>query len=112
MLITSYGRNVSPEWVESTLLACPAIAQVIVYGDAQPNLSALVVPSSKQADIQGAITKANATLPPYAQIHDFQIVPPFTLTDQTLTGTGRPRRERILTLYKKEKDNELLQNVT
>jgi len=111
VLITSYGRNVSPEWVEATLLTQPAIAQVVVYGDAQPHLSALIVPSSAQADIQSAIDTANKTLPDYAQIKDFQIVPPFTVQDGTLTGTGRPRREKILTLHNyKEMKHELLRS--
>lgn len=110
VLITSYGRNVSPEWVESVLLTQSAIAQVIVYGDAQPSLSALIVPSSPQADIQSAIDTANQSLPNYAQIKDFQIVPPFTLQNGTLTGTSRPRRDQILTLYKKEKSHEFLQH--
>lgn len=111
-LITSYGRNVSPEWVEAGLLAQPSIAQVIVYGDAQPALSALIVPSMPDADIQGAINKANATLPDYAHVQDFQIVPPFTLEDGTLTGTGRPRRDHILKQHTKENSHELLQHAS
>jgi len=114
VLITSYGRNVSPEWVEATLLTQSAIAQVIVYGDAQPFLSALIVLSSPQADIQGAIDKANQSLPDYAQVKVFKIVPPFTVQNGTLTGTGRPRRDQILTLYtqnnEKEKTHEFLQH--
>jgi long-subunit acyl-CoA synthetase (AMP-forming) len=100
VLITSYGRNVSPEWVEAALLAQLSIAQAVAYGDAQPHLSALIVSSAPDADIQGAINKANATLPDYAQIKYFQIVPPFTIEDGTLTGTGRPRREVILSKYR------------
>ena len=109
VLITSYGRNISPEWVEATLLTQPAIAQVIIYGDAQPHLSALIVPTSPQANIQSAIDTAHQSLPDYAQVKKFQIVSPFTVADGTLTGTGRPRREEILTLYTKEKTHELLQ---
>lgn len=108
VLITSYGRNISPEWVESVLLSQPAIAQAIVYGDAQPALSALIVPTSPDASIKDAIARANARLPDYARIHNFQIVPPFTLAEGTLTGTGRPRREKILSLYQKENSHELL----
>lgn len=110
ILITSYGRNVSPEWVESLLLARPEIAQAIVYGDACPHLSTLIVPANQASDIGDAIAKVNAKLPDYAKIHDFQIVPPFTMADGTLTGTGRPRRENILNLYTKEKTYELLQS--
>jgi long-chain acyl-CoA synthetase len=110
VLITSYGRNVSPEWVEAALLAQPSIAQVIVYGDAQPSLGAFVVPASPNGNIEVAIQAANKTLPDYAQVKNFQIVPPFTVQNGTLTGTGRPRRNQILTLYTKENSHEFLQH--
>ncbi len=108
VLITSYGRNISPEWVEAGLLSQHAIAQTVVYGDAQPHLSALIVPALPDADIQGAVDAANRSLPDYAQIKSFTVIPPFTVADGTLTGTGRPRREQILKRYIKETDNELL----
>lgn len=102
ILITSYGRNVSPEWVESILLAQPEIAQAIVYGDAQPHLSALIVRAKIDADIEKAIARANSLLPDYAQVKSFEPVPPFTPKDGTLTGTGRPRRSHILQRRRKE----------
>ena len=114
ILITSYGRNISPEWVESALLTHPCIAQAVVYGDAQPALSALIVPSAPDnktaADVAVAIATANNSLPDYARIHAFRLVPPFTVAEGTLTGTGRPRREKILTLYTQENEHELLQS--
>ena len=106
-LITSFGRNISPEWVESILLSQPEILQVIVSGDAQPFLSALIVPVSAQANIEEALQRANCCLPEYAQIKTFQLVPPFTVAEETLTGTGRPRREQIIK-QSQEKNHELL----
>lgn len=108
VLITSYGRNVSPEWVEAALLAQPSVAQALVYGDAEPHLKAFIVPTPSAVKIEEAVARANSGLPDYAQILDFQIVPPFTLENGLLTGNGRPRRESILTLYTKEKHNDLL----
>jgi len=112
IIITSYGRNISPEWVESALLLRPEIAQVIVYGDGEAVLSAYIVPTSEQADIKTAVTQTNACLPDYAHIHDFHLVVPFTVNDASLTGTGRPKRDVILKLYQpqKEKEDELLQS--
>lgn len=101
ILITSYGRNISPEWVESILLAQPEISQAIVYGDALPHLSALVVSSSLDADIGSAVTRANAFLPDYARIAHYDVTPPFTCGNGLLTGTGRPRRDDILKHYGK-----------
>ncbi|MEZ5814290.1 MAG: AMP-binding protein [Alphaproteobacteria bacterium] len=74
VLITSYGRNISPEWVEAALLAQPEIMSVVIYGDAQPFLSADIVPASLKADIASAVQRANAELPDYARIKDFQII--------------------------------------
>ena len=45
-LITSFGRNVSPEWPEAELLAGTSIAQAAVFGDARPALCAVIVPRS------------------------------------------------------------------
>jgi len=96
VLITSYGRNVSPEWVESLLLKQPEIAQAFVYGDAEPHLSALIVPFKSEADITRAVNAANSSLPDYARVLNYAIATPFTTHDDTLTGNGRMRREKIL----------------
>lgn len=102
VLITAYGRNISPEWPESELLAQPEIAQCLVFGDAAPFLSALIVPSADsitQETLQTAINQANSKLPDYARIHAWRTARPFPLSDGLLTGTGRPRRDVILQIY-------------
>ncbi|PZO88105.1 MAG: AMP-dependent synthetase [Micavibrio aeruginosavorus] len=108
VLITSYGRNVAPEWVESELLSQPEIAQAVVYGDGESALSAFIVPSSAAAQVADGIDRANARLPDYAQVKVFTLVPPFSPDDGTLTGTGRPRRSRIFQLYQKENTHVVL----
>lgn len=108
VLITSYGRNISPEWVEAELLAQPEIAQAVVYGDAQASLSAYIVPTSVQADVASGVSRANTRLPDYAQVKQFQPIPPLSQQDGTLTGTGRPRRSRVFQLYQKEVSHDVL----
>jgi pyrroloquinoline quinone (PQQ) biosynthesis protein C len=81
------------------LLAQPDIYQAIVYGDNQPHLSALIVPSRTDANIKAVIETANTIFPDYAQIRDFQIVPPFSVENGCLTGNGRPKRDAILQRY-------------
>lgn len=103
IIITGFGRNISPEWVESYLLAQPDILQAVVYGDGADALSALIVPRHSTADIKASIAAANACLPAYAQIADFKIVTPFTTTNNMLTGNGRVRRDVILHTHIKEK---------
>ncbi|MFB0934874.1 MAG: AMP-binding protein [Propionivibrio sp.] len=101
LLITSFGRNISPEWVEAVLLAQPQIAQAIVAGDARPALAAIVVPSPGvlYADMAAAIGRANATLPDYARLGGWIDASPFTPQNRMLTGNGRPVRSTILEHY-------------
>lgn len=108
VLITSYGRNIAPEWVESELLSQPEIAQAVVYGDGESCLSAFIVPASATAKIADGVNRANARLPDYAQVKHFNPVPPFSPDDGTMTGTGRPRRSRIFQLYQKENTHVVL----
>ena len=96
LIITSFGRNVAPEWVEEQLVAQPQIAQALVYGDGEAMLSAFVVPSMRGADIEAGVAAANAGLPAYAQVGRWQPSYPFLPADGTLTPNGRLRRAAIL----------------
>jgi pyrroloquinoline quinone (PQQ) biosynthesis protein C len=102
VLISAFGRNVSPEWVESELLASGAILQAVVFGDVRPWLGAIVVPApaAPAAAVAAAVAVANARLPDYARIERwFAADGPFTAPGGDLTANGRPRRERILARY-------------
>lgn len=99
LLITSYGRNVAPEWPESLLTAQPEIAQAMVYGDGDASLSALLVPATATVtthQLEQAIMRVNASLPDYARIGRWRICEPFTPARGLLTGTGRIKRDAIL----------------
>lgn len=101
MLITSYGRNISPEWVESELLAQRDIAQAVVFGDAMPALGALLVPA-RGADalaLERALARANSQLPDYARVQRWMLADPFTVQAGEATGNGRPVRGRIHARY-------------
>jgi long-chain acyl-CoA synthetase len=102
-IITGFGRNIAPEWVESELLAEPQTGQVLVYGEAKNALGALIVPSGfdvSDADLAAAITRANSRLPAYAHIKHWTKSMPFTPANGLATGNGRPRRLQILKEYK------------
>ncbi len=101
LLITSFGRNISPEWVESTLVAQSEIAQAVVTGDARNVLSAIVVPfpGISRDQITAAVACANAQLPDYARIGHWIEAAPFTLQNGLATGNGRPVRTAILDHY-------------
>jgi len=100
LIVTSFGRNISPEWVEAELLSQPGVAQAMVMGDGEPALSALIVPSAIAGDIAAAVAAAvaatNSKLPEYASIASWRITQPFTSADDTLTANGRLRRAAII----------------
>ena len=99
VLITAYGRNVSPEWVETALRAEPAIAQAVVFGEAQPALSAVLWPLQPDAsddELQTAVDDANATLPDYARVQRWvRARAPFEAGSGMSTANGRPQRTAI-----------------
>lgn len=98
ILITGFGRNVSPEWPEASLLGSGVLAQAVVVGDGQPWLSALLVPAAPSvtlAQLQQAVDLANQELPDYAQVRRWTVVPPFTPANGQATANGRPRRAVI-----------------
>ena len=101
LLINAYGRNISPEWVESALLAQFAIAQAVVVGDARPALGALLVaaPGAGESEVARAVADANAGLPDYAHVTHWRLVPPFTPANGLATGNGRPLRAAILAAH-------------
>ncbi len=101
VLITAYGRNVSPEWVEAALTAQPEIAQCIVAGEARPSLGALVVPSAtaNHDSVAAAVARANALLPDYARVGAWTLVDPFDAPSGLATGNGRPVRAAVLSRH-------------
>ncbi len=106
LLITAYGRNISPEWVEAALTAQPEIAQAVVVGDARPWLAAVLVPTpGVDAEVlPWAVARANAFLPDYARIGDWLAAPPFSPAQGLATGNGRPIRAAIAARYGEQID--------
>ena len=103
VLITSFGRNVSPEWIEGLLRDESAIGQAVVFGDGQATLSAVLWPlqaEARDADLQAAIDAANARLPDYARVHRWtRGRAPFDAASGMATPNGRPQRAAILAAH-------------
>lgn len=99
MIVTSFGRNIAPEWVEAALTAQPGIGQAFVHGDGLAAPEALIVPAYADADLAGAVDAANATLPGYARVAAWREVAPFTPANGLLTGNGRLRRKHIAAMW-------------
>lgn len=105
IFITSFGRNVSPEWVERELTSMPAIHQAALFGEALPRNTAVIFSHAQisDADIQSAIFKVNETLPDYARVtYWVRAQQPFSLKNGMLTANGRLRRDAIWQQYQNE----------
>jgi long-subunit acyl-CoA synthetase (AMP-forming) len=105
IFITSFGRNVSPEWVERELTISPYIAQAALFGEAKPWNTAIIVArkGSSTTEIETAIQHINQGLPDYARITRWiSADAPFTLANQQLTSNGRNRRNMILQHYEQK----------
>lgn len=100
VFITSFGRNVSPEWVESRLAGCPSIAQCVVVGEGLPRPVAIVVARGGAADVGRDIARAAADLPDYARPAAWVAARrPFTAESGLATPGGRPLRDAISALH-------------
>lgn len=102
--ITSFGRNVNPEWVEAELTQRRHIAQAFVLGEAMPGNHALLWPNRPDCSdeqLAAAVAEANEVLPDYARVHHWsRLEQPFTTANGLLTANGRPRRDAIVERYR------------
>jgi long-chain acyl-CoA synthetase len=100
MYITSFGRNVAPEWVEREIALESGIRHVMVHGESRPYAVAIVSAPHDGADavtIDRAIEAANARLPDYARVRRWLRTPePFSFENGLLTSNGRLRRRDIV----------------
>ena len=103
LLISSFGRNISPEWVESEFLSNSLFLDFVVFGDAQPFCVALISTRSAQTDnkqIQTVIDQINQSLPDYARIKKWHRLSQLLASQKELmTDNGRPKREAIYNHY-------------
>jgi long-chain acyl-CoA synthetase len=101
-IITAYGRNISPAWLESELISHPAIAQAALFGNNMSRLVAVLVPADTglfrnvPATLEEALDEVNAQLPDYANVERFIIATePFSAANGLLSSSGSLRRRVI-----------------
>jgi len=125
LIVTSYGKNISPRPIEERIARSKYVAQVMVCGDNRKYLVALVVPENAVVEqyardsgiafedyaallgtdeirelIYSEIDCVNKTAPSYEQVRGFDILPEaFTLENGMLTPTLKPRRGRITMIH-------------
>ena len=125
IIVTAGGKNVAPAVLEDRIRAHPLVSQVVVIGEAQPFIAALVsideqalpdwasangkVSADLQdllddpdlmASIQSAIDDANSTVSRAEAIKAFRILPEdLTVEDGGLTPTFKVRRANVTDRY-------------
>ncbi len=98
LLITSFGRNISPEWLESELTQALDVRQAVVFGDGEPRPCALLVMSDDRSPeaLYPALGDLNSRLPDYARFQTVYVRrQPLTLAEGHITTNGRPVRHQI-----------------
>lgn len=100
VIITAYGRNISPEWVEAEAHSEPVLSQLMVVGEARNALAAIViVPAitpTANAAIEAATLRLNQRLPDYARLERLLVISQTELLkNQWLTANGRWRRHAV-----------------
>jgi long-chain acyl-CoA synthetase len=105
VLITSYGRNLSPEWVEAALVSTGSITQAVLFGDGMPFNVAVIVPQpdASISEIENDVGLVNRDLPDYARIRHWLLADEsFTPRNGLATANGRLRRGEIEDRYMNE----------
>ncbi len=104
IIVLSNGEKVPPSDAEQAILMDPIFEQVLVLGEGRGHLGLLVV--SKLEDRHELCRRANAQLssfPGYAKIHHLARLPEaWTVENELLTPTLKPKRNKIEERYAKE----------
>lgn len=106
VLVTGYGRNIHPAWVEARILADPTVARCVLLLRPQGLAIALGLGEAGRqrygADpgpaLAVAVAALIADLPAYARPRDVLLLEPAQMADpQLFTASGRPRRAALAT---------------
>jgi long-subunit acyl-CoA synthetase (AMP-forming) len=104
LIVTSFGRNISPEWIETMLLGDPRIAFCAVVGYGAPSLTAVIIPSrpgeswfakASHADVMGLMSECCAGAPEYAVPQACVVASLQEAVSNKLLINARPARKQI-----------------
>ena len=113
LLITSGGKNVSPQNIEGLLGRIRGVSQAVVVGDGRKYLAALIVPEKPEraqdpefvAHVGREIDRVNGTLAQYETIKRFRVLPAqFSIDSGELTPTLKLKRKVVAQKFSREID--------
>lgn len=131
IIVTCYGKNVSPVPLETEIVKSRYIGQAVLCGDKRKYISALIVPDRKAIEsyareknvqaldytellkqeeikklIADEIEKATAGFSPFEKVKAFTLLPEgFTIENGLLTPTLKLRRSKIADRYRTQISN-------
>lgn len=105
-IISSFGRNISPEWIEAKVLVHQGISECLIVGDSRPHCVALFTKRDVHLtdnELDGWISSVNETLPDYAQIKNWKCLStPFWESGDLITDNGKLRRNEIISRFQEQ----------
>jgi long-subunit acyl-CoA synthetase (AMP-forming) len=119
LLITSGGKNVSPQNIEGQLRRIPGVALAVVVGDARKHLAALLTLEPRNgrgpeelardpavlAEIGRGVDSVNSQLASFESIKKFRVLPvQFTIESGELTATMKVKRKVVAEKFAREID--------
>ena len=117
VLVTSFGRNVSPEWIESLLLSDCRFGACGVVGHGEPYLSVVVVPTlhgttwlstASREQVLEAIAELCRDAPHYAVPKDFVVISKEdALMRGLFTSNGRIKRAALHSIFQDSKSEKI-----
>ena len=99
LIITSLGRNISPEWIESALTSTGYFQYALIVGEGEKACSAILVKRDHTLNAHQTaqvIASVNHSLPEYARIAKWHTLDTLPENTQLLTANGKLRREQAL----------------
>ena len=104
IIITTGGHNISPEPIERKIgLVLPQSDQVMIIGNGQKFLSAIITGKLNRELIAQSFKKINQQLPHYQQIIRYHLTEePFSIENGLLAANGKVRRVAVENYYQSE----------
>ncbi|HVT76915.1 MAG TPA: AMP-dependent synthetase/ligase [Acidimicrobiales bacterium] len=115
LIVTSSGKNVAPQNLETALCASPLISQAVVVGDNRAYLTALIALDSDEvaalramegddaveAALRAAVDRVNRVHAPIEQIKTWRVLPhDLALEDGEITPTLKVKRDVVAANYR------------
>jgi long-chain acyl-CoA synthetase len=97
LIVLGSGHKLAPETIEEEIAVhLPGAAQVVIVGNGQGYLSAIVAGAVTGDLVQNVLDTVNPGLPHYKQVRAFYLRPePFSIDNGLLTANGKLKRDAI-----------------